>query len=273
LTAVDVATDTCEGPWRKVTEAVLNGTKYRLQKLGPNMFWVGHPDRFAAAQKLYRTNVANGFPVSKRLAGRLGNPSRLESAEKPLGQVADFLKDQHGVLIEVLEAANRPVTSVFVGQPLRQTLDAITERVPCHWTAADDVIFIGSAEQMDKIRDLETQRLQRWSWLGSKKTKIAKALKEDTRIALIDTPLFDVATHLEDLHEIPVRTGPRAAGILVTRNIKGVSLERALDILSLRYGLWWTTEGVAVHLFHEDEAPRKADLARLSGHAVVASGT
>jgi hypothetical protein len=68
--------------------------------------------------------------------------------------------------------------------------------------------------------------------------RINDVLNEDTRLEFISTPLFDVKEYLEDLHSIPIEldVGPlKEAGIgaetPITRELKGISLRSALDLM------------------------------------------
>jgi len=93
-----------------------------------------------------------------------------------------------------------------------------------------------------------------WGWDNPARTagvhftptskKILNAVEDDTRLEFIETPLDQVMDFLGDQHDIPLRLDAprlRAAGIgtdvLVTQNLKGITLHSALRILLGQLGL------------------------------------
>lgn len=76
--------------------------------------------------------------------------------------------------------------------------------------------------------------------------KIREALDEETRLEFIECPLQEICAFLSDMHAIPVQIDTRAledagldSDVPVTRNLKGVSLRSALNLLLDEHGLSW----------------------------------
>lgn len=77
-------------------------------------------------------------------------------------------------------------------------------------------------------------------------TKIAMALNEKTELDFADQPLSDVVDYLKQRHDIEIQLDYKAlteAGVgtdtPITRTIKGITLESALDLMFSQLGLAW----------------------------------
>jgi len=76
--------------------------------------------------------------------------------------------------------------------------------------------------------------------------RIRETLDEDTRLEFIETPLEQICAFLSEIHAIPVQIDTRAlkeagldSDVPVTRNLKGISLGSALDLLLEEHELSW----------------------------------
>jgi len=81
--------------------------------------------------------------------------------------------------------------------------------------------------------------------LGSE-MKIREALEQDTRLEFIETPLEDICAFMSDMHSIPIQIDTKALDEVgldtdapVTRNLKGVSLRSALNLILDDLELTW----------------------------------
>ncbi len=82
-----------------------------------------------------------------------------------------------------------------------------------------------------------------------RETAIEEALAKPTEMCFTDTPLSDVILFLKDHHGIEIQLDGRAlsdagveASTPVTKNIKGISLRSALDLMLRDLNLTWTIQ-------------------------------
>lgn len=97
--------------------------------------------------------------------------------------------------------------------------------------------------------------------------RIMEQLGEDTKMPFIDTPLEDVVAFLRDQHDIPIELDTRSmddVGLSVdtplTRNIKGISLSSALQLLLRELDMTYVVHGEVLLLTTVDAAPKYARL-------------
>ncbi len=97
--------------------------------------------------------------------------------------------------------------------------------------------------------------------------RILEQLGEDTKMPFIDTPLEDVVAFLRDQHDIPIELDTRSmddVGLSVdtpmTRNIKGISLSSALQLLLRNLDMTYVVHGEVLLLTTVDAAPKYARL-------------
>jgi len=93
--------------------------------------------------------------------------------------------------------------------------------------------------------------------------KILEQLDEDTRLEFIETPLPDVLKFLHDMHAISIELDEprlRAAGIgtdvLVTQEIKGITLHSALRLFLSEWGLTYAVRDDVLVITTKEEARR-----------------
>ena len=236
----------CEGPWLPTVEKLLSGTEYRLHLLNPDLFWIGHPRRLEAAREAYQVSLSKIQWAELKPASALMDDTRMEFIETPLGQVLEFLRDQHDTNFTLLGGKDTPVTFNVKGLPLHLALTILTQRLQYDWCADREIIFVGPRDQLERIRQRALSRLQRWARLGLADNAVKRALRSDTRLEFIQTPLYQVADFLSAQHNVPIRVAEANRQVRVTLNLKGVSLEQALDAMCLQLDLPWNTDGKSI---------------------------
>lgn len=90
---------------------------------------------------------------------------------------------------------------------------------------------------------------------------IEKALAQPTTIEASDTPLSDVIAYLRTFHHVHVEIDPRSLEELgvatdapITRQLRGVSLRSALDLILRDLGLTWTIDSEVLLITSPDMA-------------------
>lgn len=98
--------------------------------------------------------------------------------------------------------------------------------------------------------------------VGVSPEAIAKALDQPTQMEFVDTPLYDAANHLAELHKIPVVLDRKALDDVgvevkqpVTATFKGVKLRSALNYMLRDLDLTWTVRDEALLI----TTPERAD--------------
>ena len=76
--------------------------------------------------------------------------------------------------------------------PLHLALTHLARLIDGDWCVAGDTIFVGTKERLAKVQQFELIRLRRWSRLGLVDNALTRALRADTRLEFIETPLSDV---------------------------------------------------------------------------------
>lgn len=108
------------------------------------------------------------------------------------------------------------------------------------------------AAEDDPFRDLPpaVQQDARPRLEGPRRRPIRDALRDETKVAFIDTPLEEVVQYLKQLHNINImfdKNGFKTANIEVdmpiTRQIDGLTLGETLDIMLLDHGLHYHDRG------------------------------
>lgn len=114
-----------------------------------------------------------------------------------------------------------------------------------------------------KRSDPQPSKFVRWLGASAKTDQLidAKIRYQETKIQFIDTPLDEVVGYLKQLHGINIvldREGMKAEGLkvdmLITRNIEGLKLHSALNILCGEEGLGWYVENEAIVFTSADAA-------------------
>ena len=244
-----------EGPRLEVLEQLLARTKLHLEILESNLFWIGPPDRLAAARQLHAGSLQRAAAAQGKSAVALRDDTGLEFIRTPLRDVVCFLRDQHDLPFEDVDQSDRPITLNYRAVPLHLALTLLARQIDGDWCAAGDTLFVGSQERLVQVRQLELNRLRRWSRLGLADNAVTRALRADTRLEFSETPLTDVAAFLATQHKVRITATPAAADRRITQNSRGLTLDEALDILCLRHALRWETDGQSIQIAAEAKVP------------------
>lgn len=112
--------------------------------------------------------------------------------------------------------------------------------------------------------------------------RIVAALESPTQVDFVDTPLTDAIQYLKDLHKIEIQLDAKAleaSGVAldkpVTRNVAGVSLRAALDLILQELALVWTIRDDVLLITTPKALPSRLttkvyDLSNLVGHDAAA---
>ena len=102
----------------------------------------------------------------------------------------------------------------------------------------ENVVLLGEPDEIAAIRANAMSRLQQRLDLERRDDRVAIALLENTSFEFIETPLVNVIDYLKELHKIEIQVDNRCledVGIgtdtPITRNLRGVSLGRALRLI------------------------------------------
>jgi len=245
-----------EGPWLSVLEQVLSTTPYRRHQLAADLFWIGHPERLESARRTYRNNLDKIRWANPKVAAALLDWTRLEFIETPLIQTIAFLKDMHNVNIELLGVDATPVTIEPSGVPLHIALTELTEALHYDWFPDHGVIFVGPADSVARVKQHALGRAQRWASLGIEPTAATSALRSETRLEFIKTPLSQIAGFLSDMHRVQIRVPEAHGEDSLSLDLRGTTLEQALDVICWRLGLKWDTDGRSIELRKTAAEPR-----------------
>jgi hypothetical protein len=247
-------TGVLEGPRLEILEKLLARTNLRLELLESNLFWIGPPDKLAAARQVHAQSLQRAAAAQGKPAVALMDDTRLEFVQTPLQDVIAFLRDQHDIPFDLLAQRDKPITMNVRSLPLHLALTRLARLIDGDWCAAGDTIYVGQKERLATVQRYELNRLRRWARLGLGDNAVTRALRAETRMEFIKTPLSDVAAFLAEQHKVPIQVGPAQGKIPITHNLKGISLEEALDLLCRHYDLRWDTDGQSIQIGAEADA-------------------
>jgi hypothetical protein len=233
-------------PWLPTIEKTLSGTEYRLQLLSPNLFWIGSPGRLDAARTMYENGLSKIPWADSPVGARLTQDTRMEFIETPLNQVLDFLSDQHDLGFVLLGGDDTPVTITLKGVPLHVGLTVMTQRLQLDWCADRAVIYVGPPNKLERIKQNALPSLRRWARLGIAASDVTRALRSDTRLEFLRTPLSQIADSLAERHRVPIRIAEAQREALLSLNMRGLTLEQGLDVICLKLNVSWDTDGKSI---------------------------
>ncbi len=237
------------GPWFEVLEQVVAGSPCRLELLGEDVLWVGKPEQLAAAYAAYQYGIGQAQAADSRTGDSLIRQTGAEFIACPVRDVAQFLRDKHDVMIELLASGDTLISLDIRGLPLHLGLTKLAASISGRWCVSGSLIVIGTDADMARIRRIERNRLRRWARLGLMDTNVTEALRDDTRLEFMFTPVKQVAEFLSDQHGIAVRASPAVAEVEFTEDVKSITLEEALDFyFGLKHGIAWHTDGQTIFL-------------------------
>ncbi len=254
--AAKLPSTAAEGPWLSVLGQVLSATPYRTHQLAADLFWIGHPERLESARDAYRNNLDKTRWANPKVAAALVDSTRLEFVETPLGQIIEFLKDMHNVNIELFGVDATPVTIELPGVPLHIALTELTESLQYDWFPDHGIIFVGPADRVARVKQHALGRAQRWASFGIEPTAATLALRSETRLEFIKTPLEQVVGFLSDMHRVQIRAPEAHGETSLSLDLRDIALEQALDVICWRLGLNWDTDGQSIELRKTAAEPR-----------------
>lgn len=253
---VTVDAQVVEGPWVEVMHMVLSHTPYRLQMLRPDLYWIGKPQDFQAANARLAASLSKIPPGRLMISEQLRMDTKLEFVDTPLERVAEFLSDMHGINVFLLDRHESRVTVNLRSLPLHVALTVMGDENDCDWHAATESLAIGSRERIKEFAKLEWKHMQRAARLTRLHPKMLKTLEQlehDTRFEFPGSPLTDVAKSVERIHCIEVTLAPGCQDLRVKSNIRGQSLGWGLDQTLFLVDLTWDTDGEQIFIGMESQ--------------------
>lgn len=110
--------------------------------------------------------------------------------------------------------------------------------------------------------------------------KIHAALRDPTVIEFVETPLQDVVDYLKDYHKIEIQLDKPAldnAGIgtdtPITRNLRGMSLQSAFDLLLAQHNLTWIIDHEVLLITTAAAADTRREVCVYNLGAIVGEGS
>lgn len=257
-----------QSDWIKVMQSVLNQTPYRLHVLRPDLHWIGRPDDAQAASAMLAQSFAKIPPGRLKISEALQDDTRLEFVDTPLEDVGEFLSDQHGINILVLDRRDLPVTISLRGHQLHLALTRMLAPMDCDWWAGPESLAMGSRAMIGEFRELAGKHATRAARLAGTDTRTAKELCKDTRLEFPGNPVTDVAKCIKDFHDIEVTLAAGCKDLRVSCKIKGESLAWALDQVLFLVGLTWDTNGEQIFIGTEAQVGDFLNRAKSHPHPV-----
>ncbi len=103
----------------------------------------------------YRADLSSRSPAEAKIERELAEPTTLDFTETPLAGVVEYLKDLHGIEIqldtraleEVGVLAETPVTATINGVSLRSALRLLLRRMDLTYVVKDEAIVVTTTEQ------------------------------------------------------------------------------------------------------------------------------
>jgi len=191
-------------------------------------------------------------PGQQKIVDAVEGMARLEFIETPLEDVASFLRDRHKIEIQIDRKAlseakispGVPITAKMKDMSLGACLLITLRQVGLACVVQEGYLLITTPDRIQEwggaLPGLTTPKPPTKSGAGASGNRILDALKDDTRLNFIETPLEDVVDFLRYQHKIPIFLDLKALGeagvrpvVPVTKNLKGISLRSAL-LLTLR---------------------------------------
>ncbi len=122
----------------------------------------------------FEMDLASRGPAEKKIADALRSPTVLEFVETPLADVIDYLKDLHGIEIQVDKKAledvgigtDAPVTKHLKGISLRSALRLLLRDLDLTYMIEDEVLLITTPEEAEARLNSLAPRALRRPWLA-----------------------------------------------------------------------------------------------------------
>lgn len=230
------------GTWLDCAEALLAKTEYRFEPLGNNIFWIGKPDAARLTREALVRSHGESALANEKLGAALRERTDLNFTETPLQDAVDFLEDLHGVQIQLFgDSRDKPVSRYIRGIPLHLGLELLCADLKLNWSTLDELVVIAPDKEMKRLEAGRKERFRRQSGVRRENPKVVEALRENTNIEFIDTPLEDIADYLEDLHGVPFQVFGDVALQPFSRVVRGVPLDLGMDLICVDLQVTWDT--------------------------------
>ena len=235
----------------------LNGTKIedpRLEPLSALSMLANLDVRNTAVTEF---DVFQALPHANRnvqkILAALNEKTELEFVDQPLSDVVDYLKERHDIQIELdfksfVEAkkdSDLPITINYRDGKLNDALKLLFAKYDLAMAVRQEVLVIGA-----KPLTREPPSLPILPAGARISPKLGTASGELTELEFVDQPLIDVIEYLKERHNIEIVLDAKAlldAGIgfdtPITRNIRGISLKSALELVLGELDLTCYAEG------------------------------
>jgi hypothetical protein len=186
----------------------------------------------------------------------LTRKTRLDCDDKLVAEAIQFLQQESllPVLVdeEVWDDAGR-ISFEMTGAWLDVT-EALLEKTKYRFEPlGSSMLWIGSPERATRFREMLIRGQEKAAFASE---RVISALSEKTTIEFIETPVIDVADYLEDLHGITIEVFGDIADKSISRDIRGVPLYLALELVCADAKFNWGTIDEIV-AFGSDEEIRK----------------
>lgn len=199
-------------------------------------------------------------PADQQVVAALQSAARFDFFESPLADVVKFVEDKHGIAVRVHYLAlreagiesnpliTRRVKRTSLHSCLRLTLGRLSL---AHVVRDGTLVITTEAEAHQLVAAGQALDPAAFPALANAENaqKLAAALRAQTVLDFIQTPLEQVAEFLKDQHDVEVQVDDRGlaqAGVRydlpVTVKIKGVPLEAALQKLCADLGTSYVVE-------------------------------
>jgi hypothetical protein len=204
------------------------------------------------ASDVFRALPQTNRNVQKILAA-LNHTTELEFVDIPLSDVVEYLKERHAIQIELdnrsLTDANKgvdiPITINLRGETLKDALKMLFAKYDLAMAIRHEVLMIGAKPLTPEPPSLPIlpagKRIS---------PKLGAALGEQTELEFVDQPLTDVVRYLAERHNIEIVLDQEAltnaglgADTPITRNLRGISLKSALELMLGEMALTCYAEG------------------------------
>jgi hypothetical protein len=244
-------------PLTRLQNLDLSGTKIEDLRLEPLTVLSALSDVDVRNTAVTAFDVFRALPQANRnvqkILAALNENTELQFADQPLSDVVDYLKERHSIeiqldyksLVEAKMGSDTPITINYREGTLNDGLKMLFAKDDLAMAIRQEVLMIGA-----KPLTREPPSLPVLPAGARISPKLGTALGEQTELQFVDQPLSDVIDYLKARHDIEIVLDNEAltkAGLgsdaLITRNIRGISLKSALELLLGELDLTCYAEG------------------------------
>lgn len=178
----------------------------------------------------------------------------------------DYLIDRHGIPIQFDRRSvdkvgvdmDTPITLSVAGVTLREALEAILKPLGLAMDIRHEVLLIGADPLPAIVVDFPLAAEG-----DSLAPKLAELLGERTEVDFTDQPLSEVMAYLRERHDIAIRLDLQSleqvrvgSDTPVTRNVKGITLKSALELILNELDLACVPDGEGLLIVSTAAGPR-----------------